>query len=188
MAKELPGVRRVITAIDQEGQSFFADDGPALHTTLAARPGFRHFHVWATGSLPVAADDPDRSAEVSGILPPPGGSVLHILDIPPEPSDPAEREKAYAARRENARAHAAHPTPGVRHYPDGVHPGMHATDSIDYSIVLSGEIYAVLDKEERLLKAGDVLIQRGTSHAWANRSGQVCRIAFMLVHATPPAR
>jgi quercetin dioxygenase-like cupin family protein len=187
MAKELQRVRRVITGFDANGKSAFAEDGPAEFTTLAARPGFRHFHVWATGRLPVSADDPDRSSEMSGILPPTGGSVLHILDIPPEPDDPAEREKAYAARRESARAHAAHPTPGVRHYPDGPHPGMHETDSIDYSIVLSGEIYAVLDKEERLLKAGDVLIQRGTNHAWANRSGEVCRIAFVLVPATATA-
>lgn len=188
MANEPAPVRRLITGFDQDGKSIFSEDGTASFTTVPARPGFRHFHVWATGKLPVAADEPDRSGELSSILPLPGGSVLHILDIPPEPKDPLERQKAYGARRELARQHVLHPTPGVRHYPEGPHPGMHETDSIDYSIVLSGEIYAVLDKEERLLKAGDVLIQRGTSHAWANRSDQICRIAFMLVEATAPRR
>ena len=62
-------------------------------------------------------------------------------------------------------------------------PGMHRTRTIDYAIVLSGEIYAVLDEGEVLLKAGDVLIQRATNHAWSNRGDRPCRIAFVLVDA-----
>ncbi len=61
---------------------------------------------------------------------------------------------------------------------------MHETDTIDYVIVLAGEVYAILEKGEKLLKAGDVLIQRGTNHAWSNRSAHPCRIAFVLVEAT----
>ena len=64
------------------------------------------------------------------------------------------------------------------------HPGMHRTRTLDYAIVLSGEIYAVLDEGEVLLKAGDVLVQRGTNHAWSNRSARPCRIAFVLVDAS----
>jgi uncharacterized cupin superfamily protein len=64
------------------------------------------------------------------------------------------------------------------------HPGMHRTRTLDYAIVLSGEIYAVLDEGEVLLEAGDVLVQRGTNHAWSNRSERPCRIAFVLVDAT----
>ena len=60
---------------------------------------------------------------------------------------------------------------------------MHRTRTIDYAIVLSGEIYAVLDEGEVLLKAGDVLIQRATNHAWSNRGDRPCRIAFVLVDA-----
>jgi quercetin dioxygenase-like cupin family protein len=63
------------------------------------------------------------------------------------------------------------------------HPGMHRTRTLDYAIVLSGEIYAVLDEGEVLLEAGDVLVQRGTNHAWSNRSDRPCRIAFVLVDA-----
>jgi quercetin dioxygenase-like cupin family protein len=61
------------------------------------------------------------------------------------------------------------------------HPLMHRTDTVDYGIVLSGEIYLVLDKQETLLKAGDVVVQRGTNHAWSNRSDKPCRMAFILV-------
>jgi quercetin dioxygenase-like cupin family protein len=58
---------------------------------------------------------------------------------------------------------------------------MHVTPTIDYAIVLQGELYAVMDQDETLMKAGDVLIQRGTNHAWSNRSGAIARIAFILV-------
>jgi quercetin dioxygenase-like cupin family protein len=58
---------------------------------------------------------------------------------------------------------------------------MHRTESIDYGIVISGEITLVLDKGETLLKQGDVVIQRGTNHAWANKSGKPCRMVFILV-------
>ena len=63
----------------------------------------------------------------------------------------------------------------------GKHPGMHRTETVDYAIVLEGEIWAVMDEGETLMRAGDVLIQRGTNHAWANRSNATARIAFVLI-------
>jgi quercetin dioxygenase-like cupin family protein len=63
------------------------------------------------------------------------------------------------------------------------HPGFHQTDTVDYAIVLEGEVWAILDEAETLLKAGDVLIQRGTFHAWDNRSEAVCRVLFVLIDA-----
>ena len=64
---------------------------------------------------------------------------------------------------------------------EGAHPGMHRTRSVDYAIILEGEIWSVMDKDETLMRAGDVLIQRGTNHAWANRSDKTARIAFVLL-------
>jgi len=64
---------------------------------------------------------------------------------------------------------------------------LHRTASLDFAVVLGGEIHAVLDDEETLMRAGDVLVQRGTNHAWANRSGRVCRVLFVLVDAKPLA-
>jgi len=61
------------------------------------------------------------------------------------------------------------------------HPGAHATDTVDCAIVLSGEIYSVIDESETLLKAGDILIQCGTNHGWSNRSNDFARIAFVLI-------
>jgi quercetin dioxygenase-like cupin family protein len=65
------------------------------------------------------------------------------------------------------------------------HPGMHKTATVDYAIVLSGEIYAVMDEGETRLRAGDTLVQRGTNHAWSNRSETPCLVAFILVSASP---
>ena len=61
--------------------------------------------------------------------------------------------------------------------------GFHQTDTVDYALVLEGEVYAVLDEDETLMRAGDVLIQRGTHHAWSNRSDKPCRMAFILIDA-----
>src|SRR4051794_40906767 len=65
------------------------------------------------------------------------------------------------------------------------HPGFHKTSSVDYAIVLSGEIYALMDEGEVLLRAGDVLVQRGTNHAWSNRTAAPARLAFVLIDAEP---
>jgi quercetin dioxygenase-like cupin family protein len=62
---------------------------------------------------------------------------------------------------------------------------MHRTRSLDFAIVLSGEIWAILDVGEKKMVAGDLLVQRGTNHAWANRSEEPCRVAFTLIDAKP---
>ena len=67
----------------------------------------------------------------------------------------------------------------------GVAPRVHRTDSIDYAVVLSGEIDMELDDAVVRLRAGDVLVQRGTIHNWANRGAEPCRIAFVLIDAKP---
>lgn len=181
MPNEMAPVRRVIAGLDAGGQSVFVEDKPAAERTNPARPGWRLSQVWATGQLPVSVDDPDRSQELRGPMPPAGGSVLNVIDFPPEPKDPEERARALDRMRDYVRNADAGAEPGVKRSPDGPHPRMHQTSTVDYAIVLSGEIYAVLDHEEKLLRAGDVLIQRGTNHAWSNRSESCCRMAFVLV-------
>ncbi|OGA73001.1 MAG: hypothetical protein A3G27_04135 [Betaproteobacteria bacterium RIFCSPLOWO2_12_FULL_66_14] len=183
MPSELPPVRRVITGFDGSGRSVFVEDGAAPVRINQTRPGLRSSVVWATGRLPVPVMDPDRGSQVHGIMPPAGGSVLKIIDLPPEPKDPTERARVLADQKERITKVGVAPEKGVRRHPDGPHPGMHETDTIDYAIVLSGEVYAIMDEGEKLLKAGDVLIQRGTNHAWSNRSESYCRVAFVLVEA-----
>jgi len=63
------------------------------------------------------------------------------------------------------------------------HPFMHRTNSVDYAVIVKGEINMLLDDTEVPLKAGDVVIQRGTNHAWSNQSKETCLIAFVLIDA-----
>jgi hypothetical protein len=177
MATELPPVRRILTANNADGRSYIAEDGvsPAM-LTMAGRPGYRNNNLWRTVGAPADRDAADSVLDHQGVMPPVGGTVFRIIDIPPDAVDPEERARATAAVFKQMFGDA-------NHKPDQRHPGMHVTPTVDYAIVLHGELWAIMDDGETLMKAGDVLIQRGTNHAWANRSDSIARIAFILVDA-----
>jgi len=133
-------------------------------------------NLWRTEEAPVKINSPDTTASHVGILPPGnGGTILRIIDFPPEPADPAERQRRIQATFSGMFKDA------TKDKRAGAHPGMHRTETVDYAILLEGEIWAVMDEGETLMRAGDVLIQRGTNHAWANRSQKTARIAFVLM-------
>jgi hypothetical protein len=173
----LPSVRRIVAAIDEQGRSFIAEDGVSPATmTIEERPGYRNAVLWRTVGSPTPVAAPDTVLEQRGVLPPTGGTVLRVIDIPPEVKDPELRRRQTAAVFARF-ADVPHDATHVRH------PGMHVTDTIDYAIVLQGELVAIMDDGEVVMRAGDILIQRGTHHAWANRSNAMARIAFVLVDA-----
>ncbi|HKP58456.1 MAG TPA: cupin domain-containing protein [Polyangiales bacterium] len=179
MAQELPPTRRIVTANDAQRRSFIEQDGPSpAELTLASRPGYRNSNLWRTFGPQAGVGGPDSVLEHSGVLPPRGGTILRVIDIPPESKNPEERRRVTAATFKQM-------FPDAEHKPDLRHPGMHVTQTIDYAILLQGELYAVLDETETLMKPGDILIQRGTNHAWSNRSDQIARIVFVLVDAQP---
>lgn len=177
MSETLPLIRRIVTADDANGRSRIVEDAPATAIrTVAERPGYRAVNVWRTEAAPAPIDAPDSVVQHKGILPPRnGGSILRIIDFPPEASDPAERKRQIQATFGSIFSDAHHDKR------EGAHPGMHRTDTVDYAIILEGEIWAVMDEGETLMRAGDVLIQRGTNHAWANRSKKTARVAFVLL-------
>jgi hypothetical protein len=142
---------------------------------VAERPGYRVTNIWRTTENPANIDAADDIAEHQGVAPPPNGTVIRIIDIPPEATDPDERKRQAAATFGKLFADADHRLEDKRH------PGMHVTESVDYAILLEGELTAILDADETVMRRGDVLIQRGTNHAWANRSGKAARVAFILV-------
>jgi hypothetical protein len=175
----LPDIRRVVTADDVKGRSRIAEDAPAAAVrTVSGRPGYRAVNVWRTGESPARINAKDGTSEHEGILPPKGGTLLRIIDFPPEPPDRDELKRMLDSTFGGIYPDADHDKR------PGVHPGMHRTETVDYAIVLEGEIYAVMDEGETLLRAGDVLIQRGTNHAWANRSARTARVAFVLIDGT----
>ncbi len=178
MTAELPGVRRIVTGHTSAGEATIVEDGPApIEIRNPARPGFVLRNIWRTGETPDPVDAPDDIAEQRGLLPPAGGTILRVIDFPPEPTDPdVLREQLEAAFQ--AQYPDADHTGSDREQP---HPGMHKTATVDYAIILAGTVTAILDDVETDMHAGDILIQRGTNHAWSNRSGQPARIAFVLV-------
>jgi hypothetical protein len=169
-------VRRVVTAIDAQGRSHITDDGPSPASFALPGSPFRSDNIWRTAAAPSRVDSPDDVIAHQGVCPPPGGTVLRVLDFPPQ--EGSRDEQAALAAQVFAMLY-----PDARHQPSDRSEGMHETDSVDYAIVLTGEIWAVMDCDEALLKAGDILIQRGTNHAWENRSNAVARVAFVLVDA-----
>lgn len=175
--QKLPDIRRIVTQDDAQGHSRIVEDAlAAAIRTVSERPGYRAVNVWRTESAPAPINAPDSVAVHKGISPPKGGgTILRVIDFPPEPSDPDELRRIVHATFGDMYRDAQHDKR------EGKHPGMHRTETVDYAIVLEGEIYAVMDEGETLMRAGDVLIQRGTNHAWANRSQKTARIAFVLI-------
>jgi mannose-6-phosphate isomerase-like protein (cupin superfamily) len=174
MPQELAPVRRVVTGDNAQGRSRIIEDRAAPALTVAERPGYRVSNIWVTSDTPAAIGAPDQVATHKGVSPPKRGTVLRVIDYPPDAKDPAERKRQLAATFGKL-------YPDAEHHVDDKHPGMHRTLTVDYAIILEGEIVAILDEEETVLRAGDILVQRGTSHAWANRSERVARICFVLI-------
>jgi len=173
-------VRRVVTGHDADGKAVIVSDGitPVVFE-IPQRPGYSANEVWVTDSMPAAINKPGEPTERKRTLePPPNGTLCRVVVHPPESTwiHTVDRAAAKAAFAAYGSVHAS--TAEEENPP---HPFMHRTKTVDYGIVISGEIYLVLDKEETLLKAGDIVVQRGTNHAWSNRSSEPCRMAFILV-------
>lgn len=173
--------RRVVTGHDDAGRAVIVEDAPPLRTARIGGPNGPVFHeVWNTRETPARIDRCGGEPAESGIVlaPPRNGTRIRVLDIPPESGElkSLSPEEARAHFEEIGAAGASsYGSSGSRH------PYMHRTETIDYGIVLEGEITLIVDEGETTVRAGDIVVQRGTNHAWANRSGRNCRIAFVLI-------
>jgi mannose-6-phosphate isomerase-like protein (cupin superfamily) len=172
-------VRRVVTTIDKKDKAVVLLDGPTPHKQVRPQSQTVSRLLWVTGETPAdLSGSADRAAIEIGIMPPRGGSVFRIVDFPPE-----------TAQMRNLDPASMHQSLGDGSPQRGLpprHPAMHRTRTVDYAVVMSGEIDMLLDESEIHLKAGDVLVQQGTNHAWVNRGTEPCRIAFVLIDAKEP--
>lgn len=147
-------VRRVVTGADARGEATFVSDGPAA-VVQSTPQGLNIVDLWRSHGVP---DDLQADGGVSSYqaLPPPEGLVVRIAELPPDGE-----------------------------VPSGVDPeqwGMHDSETIDFVVILSGEIcHRLVSGREVVLKAGDALVQRATRHAWRNRSGKPCVMAVVKV-------
>ncbi|MFC4943578.1 cupin domain-containing protein [Pseudonocardia sp. GCM10023141] len=154
--------RRLVTGLDAAGRSTIVSDAPCPHVqVIADTPTFAMTDFWRHEEVPVdnAGTPEDGLSGRAEISPPANGSVLRIVEFPPD----ADWDTDGGERRNRM---------------------FHSTASLDYALVLDGAIWSVLDADERELTAGDVLVQRGTRHRWSNRSTAPCRVAFVLIGGT----
>lgn len=171
-------VRRVVTGHDIDGQSILLMDGLAPNVKeMSAIPGLALTDLWESTTAPASnkgeADAADRPVRLE---PPLRGMIFRIVEIPPD-----------ATWRGKTDARAGFDSIGASHAQDvsSADPLMHTTATLDYIIVLKGEIHAIVDRGETLLRAGDVFIQRGTRHSLSVRGNEPCIIAAILVDAVP---
>jgi uncharacterized cupin superfamily protein len=161
-------VRRVVTGHDAEGRAIVVAD--AINPNVHVRRTTVANNLWVTRATPATYATEDPVADHRRTPPPDGGTLIRITQIPPWREGIGDHE---AFARELGIAPLAKPR----------HPFMHRTDTVDYGIVLEGEIEMWLDDSDIKLSAGDVVVQQGTNHAWVNRSGAPCRMAFVLIDA-----
>jgi len=174
----LPPIHRVVTGHDIDGKAIVSSNGPlSTIVELRALPGMTFHEVWETRCTPACLDngaDPTTGPMMHG--PPKHGTRIRFVDLPPDTDYLAEadsRMKALFDEVNNAE--------GLTTRSDSPHPMMHRTEALDYGIVIEGEMTLVLDDAEVVLTPGSVVIQRGTNHAWANRSGRTCRMLFIQI-------
>jgi hypothetical protein len=180
-SKRVP-LRRVVTGFDETGKSVVAQDG-VCDFILDKSPAWIVTDLWQT------TDNPDADALMEetctndiSLMPPSGGSVFRVVQFAPD--------KDYMGKwdADAAFASVGHNTnDGGNRVSDeaagktGRPKGMHQTDTVDYAIVMSGEIWLVMDEGEILLKSGDILVQRATNHGWSNRGDSPALVAFVLL-------
>lgn len=172
-------VRRVVTGHDGNGKAIVISDSAAPIHSNPLRPGQLSHEIWKTNAMPIpiGRGEPDPVTGPRQLHPPPMGTMFRISEVPPE-SD-AIRNMTPEKAREAFRASGAEAASTWGR--GGRHPLMHRTETVDYAVVLEGQITLILDEGEVNLKAGDVVIQRGTSHAWSNRSGKVTKMLYVLI-------
>jgi hypothetical protein len=172
-------IRRVVTGHSDAGRAVVKADGTPPRTSVFQHiPGMVSRLVWATAAVPALPHDgADPTSAVTSIVPGPGESRLLVVTFPPDSVFASPDFDGAAAQRENL---AVSPGLAERFEPDG----MHETPTVDYGIVLDGEVWLELDNgcAQRLVQH-DVVVQNGTRHAWRNKSTRPATLAFVLIGA-----
>ncbi|HZE51763.1 MAG TPA: cupin domain-containing protein [Bradyrhizobium sp.] len=171
-------IRRVVTGLDANNKAVVMFDSRML---LQSGPyGLTSTNLWVTNSYPLGFSfKDDTSAIPVGVSPLDNGTKFRVVEFPPlDAATEAKMEPGFLMKAVGAVA----PARGL----PVTHPLMHRTRSVDYAVVLSGEIDMMLDDSVVHLKPGDTIVQQATNHAWVNRGTQACRILFVLMDSKQP--
>jgi mannose-6-phosphate isomerase-like protein (cupin superfamily) len=171
-------IRCILTGRNPSGKSIIAKDTAIEPVTLNSLPGFEFHRIWGADAVPTLPSDGTPPPHPR-YFPPAGGFRFAFFSVPPDSERIPEPTDLIAALGE-----LQEKLPGLAEVIEPMNPGMHTTDTVDFDVVLSGEVYLELDDgAEVFLKPGDCVVQNGTRHAWHNRSSQNCVIAVALVGA-----
>lgn len=171
-------IKRYVTGHDKDGKAIVTYDDHAPNAVpLKGWPGAGVTEIWVTGEMPVNnMGETDQSLRPLQHDPVRSGTIFRVVEIPPESSSNIDTEETFkqlgSGNKPTAEDQEKHPT-------------MHKTNSVDYLVVISGEMWMVMEKGEVLLKPGDCIVQRGTNHAWKNKGDKPCLLAAVLVDAHP---
>ncbi len=172
--------RVVVTGVGPDGRSMIASDGPAR--PWVKRPtGTLVMDLWRADELPISVHATSTATDEVVLAPPPHGIVIRTTVFPPDSSISAEAAAAYAAAMKDIYGAAGNTDPDAPAI-----PGMHSTETIDVMTVIDGEICAVMEDGETVLRTGDTMIQRGTRHAWRNRSDRPATVVTTMLPASRP--
>ncbi|MCZ4587618.1 cupin domain-containing protein [Rhodococcus opacus] len=175
-----PEIRRIVTGHLPNGDATILFDGIAKEVLEV--PGWTGSWVtelWATDECPVDLDSSEDRARPMRHDPTPQGTLFRIVEVPPENGLTIDTDAAFAGVGSTNRPDESYTSK---------HPSMHRTDSVDFLVVISGEMTMLMeDGTEARLRPGDCVIQQGTAHAWVNRGTEPCVLAAVLVDARPPA-
>ena len=175
---DMKPVRRIVTGHNDQGKAIISSDSstPTVYQ-IPSVPGIVFHEVWGTQQTPaIIANDDDPTLASVTLQPARNGTKIRVVDIPPDSiQNSASDEDLAEAFADIGASHAADTQANKRH------KIMHRTETIDYGILLSGELWLMVDEGEVQLNPGDIVVQRGTNHAWSNRSQETARIAFILI-------
>jgi hypothetical protein len=171
-------VRRVVTGHDRSGKAVIASDSQVEGLTPGLLPGSEFHRLWGANRAPSFPDD-GSAPEQNPYFPPVGGFRFGMFTIPPDShSRPAVADLPAAVKELEAAL------PGLASHMEADAPGMHTTATIDFEVVLEGEVWLELDDGVVAhLRAGDCVVQNGTRHAWHNRGHVPARLAVFLIGA-----
>jgi hypothetical protein len=171
-------VRCVVTGQTKSGKSVIVSQSPVPPVTVALMPGYEFCQLWANDDYPVLPSE-GTPTEQAPWFPPKHGFRFAMFTVPPATTvrtGPVPTSAEVDEVRQKL--------PGILEVQEVNHPGMHTTNSVDFDVVVFGEVVLELDDGvEALLKPGDCVVQNGTRHAWRNRSAEKCVIASCLIGA-----
>ncbi len=171
-------VNRIVTGHNDEGRSIilYADQGKNV-TNIPSWPGLIVSELWVTNESPADnSGSADRSLRPMKHDPDPHGSIFRLIEIPPE-SETSFNPLGIFSELGSVNKPTSQDS--------ALHPTMHKTNSIDYLVVISGEVIMGMEEGEITVRQGDCIVQRGTNHAWINKTDKPCLIAVILIDAAP---